>query len=96
MRALAAFLFLSGCTTVAAEEQPVPAQATGGTCNAAPAQGLIGRPSSPELGAEAQRLTGAARMRWTRPGQMVTMDYREDRLNIDLDEQGRVTGLRCG
>ncbi len=96
MRTLAAFLLLSGCTAVAAEEQPVPAQAAGGTCNAAPAQGLIGRQSSPELGAEAQRLTGAARMRWMRPGQMVTMDYREDRLNIDLDEQGRVTGLRCG
>ena len=96
MRALAALLFLSGCTAVSADEPPVPAQGSGGTCNAAPAQGLIGRQSTPELGAEAQRLTGAARMRWIRPGQMVTMDYREDRLNIDLDEQGRITGLRCG
>ena len=96
MRALAALLFLSGCTTVAADQQPVPAEGSGGTCNAAPGQGLIGRQSTPQLGAEAQRLTGAARMRWIRPGQMVTMDYREDRLNIDLDEQGRITGLRCG
>ena len=96
MRPLAALLFLSGCTAVSADEPPVPAQGSGGTCNAAPAQGLIGRESSPELGAEAQRLTGAARMRWIRPGQMVTMDYRAARLNIDLDALGRITGLRCG
>ena len=96
MRALAALLFLSGCTAVAADQQPVPAEGSGGTCNAAPAQGLIGHQSSPELGAEAQRLTGAARMRWIRPGQMVTMDYREDRLNIHVDAQSRILRLACG
>ena len=94
--ALAALTLLAGCTSVAATEQPAPAPASDGKCNAAPAQHLIGRQESPETGAEAQRLTGASRMRWIRPGQMVTMDYREDRLNIDLDDAGRITGLRCG
>jgi hypothetical protein len=94
--ALAALTLLSGCASVAATEQPAPAPASDAKCNAAPAQPLIGRQESLETGAEAQRLSGASRMRWIRPGQMVTMDYREDRLNIDLDDAGRITGLRCG
>ena len=94
--ALAALTLLAGCTSVAATEQPAPAPASDGKCNAALAQQLIGRQESSETGAEAQRLSGASRMRWIRPGQMVTMDYREDRLNIDLDDAGRITGLRCG
>ena len=94
--ALAALTLLAGCTSVAATEQPAPAPASDGKCNAAPAQHLIGRQESPETGAEAQRLSGASRMRWIRPGQMVTMDYREDRLNIELDAQGQVKVVRCG
>ncbi|MBS3981521.1 MAG: hypothetical protein KGZ77_17250 [Rhodobacteraceae bacterium] len=30
------------------------------------------------------------------PGTAVTEDYRPDRLNIDLDATGRITGLWCG
>jgi len=30
------------------------------------------------------------------PGDMVTMDHRPERLNIDLDEAGIVVALRCG
>jgi len=67
-----------------------------GPCDAAPAQRLIGRAATAELGAEALRLTSARTIRWIRPGDMVTMDFRPDRLNIDLDGQGRVSGLRCG
>lgn len=35
-------------------------------------------------------------MRVIRPGDAVTKDYREDRLNIDLDAQDRITGIWCG
>jgi hypothetical protein len=56
----------------------------------------VGRQATSEVGAEALRLTRAQRLRWIRPGDAVTMDYREDRLNIDLDAQGRVRALRCG
>lgn len=31
-----------------------------------------------------------------RPGQAVTMDYREDRTNIELDEDDRVVRVFCG
>lgn len=30
------------------------------------------------------------------PGQPVTRDFREDRLNIEVDQSGRVIGIKCG
>ena len=75
------------------ESTPPPATQD---CNAAPAQGLLGRPASPALAAEAQRLSGARVWRWLRPGQIVTMEYRADRLNIRLDARDKVEGLSCG
>ena len=98
--ALGAVLLTMACAPVPpsepSEEQVPGRGASGRVCNAAPAQSMVGREATGELGAEALRLTGAASLRWIPPGAMVTMDYREDRLNIDLDDAGRITGLRCG
>ena len=97
MRILVAALALAGasCSSRTPPPQSTPPPATQ-DCNAAPAQGLIGRPASPELGAEAQRLSGARVWRWLRPGQIVTMEFRADRLNLRLDAQDRVEGISCG
>lgn len=97
---LAALLVLTGCTPMA-EPTPLnppvpPAAPEEARCDRDAVQPLIGRPASEELGAEALRLSGAARLRWKRPGDMVTMDYRPDRLTVELDENGRVTGFGCG
>ena len=35
-------------------------------------------------------------LRVIRPGDAVTKDYREDRLNIDLDAKDRITRIWCG
>jgi hypothetical protein len=35
-------------------------------------------------------------LRVIRPGMMITMDYSESRLNVEVDDQGRITALRCG
>jgi hypothetical protein len=87
-----AALMAAGCTAVpAADGLP-----NSGSCNAAAAQGLVGQPASSALGAEALRLTGGSTIRWIQPGQAVTMDYRFDRVNIELDSQNRVTGITCG
>jgi hypothetical protein len=78
-------------------EEPVPVHGeTGYVCNAGRVQSLVGREATSALGAEALRLSGARTIRWIPPGAMVTMDYREDRLNIELDGRNRVTQLRCG
>jgi len=78
-------------------EEAVPEKGSSGrTCAAGAAAALVGRPASTELGAEAMRLTGAGALRWIPPGAMVTMDYRTDRVNIELDANNRVTRIRCG
>jgi hypothetical protein len=93
MRFLIAALALTACTPPPQSTPPPPGA---GACDAAPAQGLIGRQSSPELAREAQRLTGARVWRWLRPGQIVTMEFRADRLNIRLDSGDKVEGITCG
>lgn len=89
-----------GCAPVppASEEaEAFPVQGgSGGVCNAAKAQPLVGRARSAGLEAEALRLSGAGTLRWLRPGDIVTMEYREDRLNVELDGNGRVKAVRCG
>lgn len=67
-----------------------------GPCDASDANALVGQPATSELGSEALQRTGARSVRWIRPGDAVTMDYRPDRLNIKLDAANRVTGFSCG
>ena len=65
-------------------------------CDADGLGNLIGRAATRELGEEALRRSGARTLRWIRPGDVVTMDYRLDRLNIHLDARGRVARFACG
>lgn len=93
---------LAGCAAQpAAEAQPAgsPETATGGperACDAAKAQSLLGRSESAATEAEAKRLSGAGIVRWIPEGGMVTMDYREDRLNLHLDRGGKIVRIACG
>lgn len=94
MRALALALLLASTACVAG---PVPEHGGDGHgCDAAKAKKLIGRPASSEVAAEAQRLARADMVRWLRPGQIVTMEYREGRLNLKLDAEDRVEAITCG
>ena len=95
-RTLLASLALTGCAVAEADvNETIPVQGEG-RCDASGAQALIGRGASEALGAEALRLSGATRLRWIQPGDVVTMDYRTDRLNIELDASNRVAAIRCG
>ncbi|KAF5881204.1 MULTISPECIES: I78 family peptidase inhibitor [Rhizobium] len=66
-----------------------------GPCNADAAQSLIGKPKPTDV--EAMRITNSKTVRQIEPGQMVTHDFREDRVTIETDPaSGRVVGARCG
>ena len=94
---LAALLPLTlACTAVPAEEEPEAVGASGDRCDSNSLGDLVGRAPTRELGAEALRRSGARALRWIRPGDAVTMDYREDRLNIHLNAQNRVARFACG
>lgn len=98
MRMIAATLILAtgACMTpTGGDEVPVHG-GSGHRCDASRAQSLVGQQATAELGARAVALTGARTIRWIQPGQVVTMDYREDRLNISLDARNRVEQVSCG
>ena len=66
------------------------------TCDAAPTQQLVGQTVTQALGVEAMRLSGAEILRWIPPNSAVTMDYRQNRLNVSYDENALVTDINCG
>jgi polyisoprenoid-binding protein YceI len=82
--------------TAAFEKAEVEAAAAQDGCNSAAASDAIGRRDTPALRADVARRIGHSRIRWLAPDSVMTMDYREDRLNVDLDAGGVVTRVRCG
>ena len=84
-------LLAMACATVS----PDAGSASPG-CRVEGLQDLTGQPASSELGTEALRRSGARRLRWIRPGDVVTMDYSAERLNIHLDAADRVERFACG
>lgn len=64
-------------------------------CDAGEARVLVGQVPSAEIGLRALKLGGARTIRWMQPGADVTLEYRDDRLNIHV-ENGRVTDINCG
>jgi hypothetical protein len=91
-------MMTTACMTPAQTDEAVPEHGSspGFRCEAGKGQGLVGQAATAQLGARALELTGARTLRWIRPGDIVTMDYRTDRLNIDLDGGDRVAAIRCG
>ncbi len=67
-----------------------------GPCSAAGAAMALGQPFDQALGERARTGAGAELLRVIRPGDAVTMDFRPERLNLELDSEGRVAEARCG
>ena len=67
-----------------------------GNCDATQVQGLVGQAYTDETGEQARDDAAAQQLRVLRPGDMTTMDFVGERLNIELDEKGNISGVRCG
>lgn len=91
-----ALLTLGACAATGTPDPEGPPPASLGECSADEAQGLVGQGATAELAAEALRLTGLRTVRWIPEGSAVTMDFRVDRLNIELDRENRVARIGCG
>ena len=52
--------------------------------------------SSASVVEEARQRSGSYMARVLRPGQVVTMEFNAQRLNLDLNAAGVITGVRCG
>ncbi|NIJ18393.1 hypothetical protein FHS95_000062 [Sphingomonas naasensis] len=75
---------------------PEPTPPPPGKCVADGLGGFTGKTRSDALEKEALRLSGSTSARWISPGMAVTMDFREDRLNFELDAQGKIVRAFCG
>jgi hypothetical protein len=57
---------------------------------------VLGEYYSDRLARQARRSAGARDVRKIEPGRTYPMDFRADRLNLDLDRRGRIRAVRCG
>lgn len=82
-------------TTAPPMSDPMPAQQM--TCNADAAKpGAIGQAATDAVVEQARNDAGAKMARVLKPGQMVTMEFMDGRLNIDVDDSNVITNVRCG
>ncbi|MGW8190895.1 I78 family peptidase inhibitor [uncultured Sphingomonas sp.] len=96
---LIAAMALGACTTTqqtAGDPAPAAPELPGGACETTALAALVGKSFTPALEADARARAKARTVRAIRPGMAVTMDFRPDRLNIDIDEKNMVAGFRCG
>ena len=99
---LTAAALLAGCAapvgqraTGAADPQWQSPGPRGGACNAAPAQGFIGQAGTATVTEKARVASGAAMARVLRPNQATTREFNAERLNLLVDDKGRITAVTC-
>ncbi len=91
-------MLLAACADApqAAGTPEPPPSAAARRCNAAPAQFAVGRTADAALAEEARIRSGARTVRVLRPNEVVTMEFNAERLNLAVDQAGRVTRVNCG
>ncbi len=91
---------LGGCSSGggASADASAPAVSAGndGRCQASGADFAIGKPGSADLLEQARKASGSQMARILTPHDVVTLEYRSERLNLNVDEQGVVTRVNCG
>ena len=78
------------------QREPISLRDEGDECGASLVQSFIGIRANTTLRQEIATRSGARDIRWIDPGMAVTMDFRPDRLNAELDQDGVITVMRCG
>ncbi|KQW37204.1 MULTISPECIES: I78 family peptidase inhibitor [Pseudomonas] len=93
---LLAAMFLSGCSTSESTPDPVATETGHSRCEAKAAEFAIGKQASPQLLEQARTRAGAQIARILKPNDMVTLEYRSDRLNLNTDANLVVNRVNCG
>ncbi|MEO5629554.1 MAG: I78 family peptidase inhibitor [Thermomonas sp.] len=86
----AAALLVSACTTMSA------APPVAGSCNADAVQAYTGQIATTGVIDAARKAAGAEMVRTLKPGQVVTMEYLEGRLNLHVDGNNAIVRGACG
>ncbi|CEJ45139.1 I78 family peptidase inhibitor [Xanthomonas citri pv. bilvae] len=83
----------------AAEQASAPAPDAAppiGSCDATQVQSLVGQPLTDAVGEQARSDAGAKSVRVLKPGQMTTMEFNGERLNLEVDAKNVISSVRCG
>lgn len=84
-----AFVLVAGDRALA---EPSPPD----TCRLALTAHYVGARAAPSVRTAIRSITRPLPIRWIRPGQAITTDYSAQRLNVIIDETGRIMAMRCG
>ncbi|AIN59092.1 hypothetical protein EON09_19650 [Pseudomonas soli] len=89
---------LAGCSTGGSSGASAPAAPAGndGRCEASGADFTVGKPASAELLEQARKASGSQMARILKPHDVITLEYRSERLNLNVDDKGVVTRVNCG
>ena len=86
----------------AAEQATVPKPDTApeappiGSCDATQVQSLVGQPMTNAVGEQARSDAGAKSVRVLNPGEITTMEFNGERLNLEVDAKNIIASVRCG
>lgn len=97
----ALILSLTACAAnTPTTSEPMPAESTppaaSSKCDASKTQWAVGQAASQDVVDKIVKDSGSSTSRVLKPGQPMTMDYREDRVNIHTDDKNVVTEVKCG
>ncbi|GAB7529053.1 lipoprotein [Pseudomonas sp. 3A(2025)] len=67
-----------------------------GRCDASGAQSAVGKQATLELLNQVRTQSGAMDARILSPNDMVTLEYRSERVNVNTDMGGKVVRVNCG
>lgn len=73
-----------------------PPMAASMQCNDSKGQTAVGQTATQSVVDKTIADTGSRNARVIKPGQAVTMDYREDRVNINVDAKNVIVSVKCG
>ena len=80
----------------AAQPAPPTPPAAATACDDSQAQWAIGKKVTDADIEQARKDSGAESARTLKPNQPVTLEFNGNRLNLDVDDTGVVTAIRCG
>ncbi|QXH45054.1 hypothetical protein KSS93_19495 [Pseudomonas xanthosomatis] len=90
---------LAGCSTdgtSTGNAAPAAPAYNDGRCEASGADFTIGKQATPELLEQARKASGSQMGRILKPTDVITLEYRSERLNLNVDDHGVVSRVNCG
>lgn len=100
LAALLVTAVLAGCSTGGksgdSDSAPTAPVANDGRCDSSGADFTLGKVASAELLEQARKASGSQAARILKPHDVMTLEYRSERLNLNVDDKGVVTRVNCG